>query len=260
MRSIDLNCDMGESFGEWRLGADDALMELVTSANVACGYHAGDPATIERTVKLALEHEVAIGAHPSYPDLSGFGRRRMQIAPDEVESLVLYQVAAVRGIVSANGGALHHVKLHGALYNDAARDPELALAAVRAVQRLDDGLLLYALAGSTMARIGALEGLHVVEEGFVDRRYNGDGALLSRQAEGAVITDPEEAAAQARELALRGRVLAADGASVPVAAATLCVHGDNPVAPLIARRVRETLELAGVQLRSPAYPPRPRRG
>lgn len=251
MHSIDLNCDMGESYGEWRLGADDALMELVTSANIACGAHAGDPLTIERTVRLALEREVAPGAHPSYPDLQGFGRRSMRLLPAEVRSLVLYQVAAIEGIVRAHGGSLKHVKLHGALYNDAARDPALAAAAVEAIRALNAGLLIYALAGSAMVRVARDAGLTVVEEAFADRRYNPDGTLQSRLTEGALITDPALAAAQVREIALNGGVIAHDGACVPLTAGTVCVHGDNPAAVAIARAVRETLAAAGVEVRSP---------
>lgn len=257
MSAIDLNCDMGESFGEWRIGADDALLRLATSANVACGYHAGDPSTIERTVRAALQHRVAIGAHPSYPDLVGFGRRSLKVAPDELESLVLYQVAAVQGIVRASGGVLHHVKLHGALYNDAASDPRLALAAVRAVRRLDADLLLYVLAGSPMAHLGRSEGLQVVEEAFADRRYNPDGTLQSRAIEGALISDPEEAAAQALDIALRHTVPTTEGGMIQLEAGTLCVHGDNPAALRVARRVRETLESNDIELRSPPrVPPR----
>ena len=251
MREVDLNCDLGESYGAWGLGADEELLQLVTSANVACGYHAGDAVTIARTVELALARGVSVGAHPSYPDLQGFGRRSMALAPSELEAMLLYQVSAVRGIVRACGGELRHVKLHGALYNDAARDLGPAAATIRAVRRLDDSLLLYALAGSTLARSASDEGLRVVAEGFVDRRYSPDGALQSRHVAGALITNPEEAARQALGMVLDGTVTAGSGERVRVEAGTLCVHGDNPAAVPVARRVRAALEARGVEMRSP---------
>jgi UPF0271 protein len=251
MREIDLNCDMGEGFGSWRIGADEALLDFVTSANVACGYHAGDPPTIMRTVQLALDRGVAVGAHPAYPDLQGFGRRSMRLSPDELESILLYQVAAVHGITRALGGTLHHVKLHGALYNDAATDVELARAAIRAVQRLDERLILYALAGSPMVHQAKQDGLRVVEEAFADRRYNADGTLQIRAVSGALITDPETAAAQARDIAVHHQVTSADGAGMAVRAGTICVHGDNPSAVAIACDIRVALRDAGVAVRSP---------
>lgn len=249
-KSMDLNCDMGESFGQWRLGADETLMGLVTSVNIACGYHAGDPVTIERTVRLALERGVSIGAHPSYPDLAGFGRRSMAIPPDEVRSIVLYQVAAMDGIVRAHGGALRHVKLHGALYNDAAVSWELAASTVAAVQSLNADLILYVLAGSPMVRVARNAGLRVVEEAFADRRYNPDGTLQSRRAPGSLITDPGAAAGQVRELALHHTVRAHDGRPISLAAGTVCIHGDNPAAVPIALAVRETLAGEGLVLRA----------
>lgn len=251
MLSMDLNCDMGESFGAWRLGDDEALMRLVTSANIACSYHAGDPPTIERTVRLALEQGVAIGAHPSYPDLQGFGRRSMRLTPDEARSFVLYQVAALEGIVRANGGTLHHVKLHGALYNDAARDATLASAAAEAVLALNRELFVYALAGSVMATVASEAGLPVVEEAFADRRYEPDASLQSRHVAGALITDPGQAAAQAREIVLNRRVTAHDGTAIPMHAGTLCIHGDSPAAVSVAHAVREALVTSDVELRSP---------
>lgn len=251
MREIDLNCDMGESFGPWRMGEDEALLELVTSANVACGYHAGDPPAIERTVQLALSRGVAVGAHPAYPDLQGFGRRSMYLAPDELESILLYQVAALHGITRALGGNLRHVKLHGALYNDTATDVGLARAAIRAIRRLDEGLALYALAGSHMAKHAKLDGLRVIEEAFADRRYEADGSLQRRTIPGALIIDPETAAAQARDIAVRGVVTSVGGAVLEVRANTVCVHGDNPSAVAVARGVRAALHDAGVAVRSP---------
>lgn len=232
--TFDLNCDMGESFGAWKLGADEEVMPLVTSANIACGFHAGDPTVIRRTVELALRHGVAIGAHPSYSDLQGFGRRSVKLTYREIEDTVLYQVAALHGTVHACGGTLHHVKMHGALYNDAARDHGIALAAVRAIRRLDSRLYLYALAGSVMVRAGREVGLRVVEEGFADRLYEADGTLASRSKPGALFTDPGEAVNQVVQL-VRSRGVR-----------TVCIHGDNPAAVAIARAIkaREDCELA----------------
>ncbi len=248
---MDLNCDMGESYGAWKLGADEELLDAVTSANIACGYHAGDPLTIEHTVRLALEKGVVIGAHPSYPDLQGFGRRSMKLPAGELRAVVLYQVSAVEGIVRALGGTLSHVKPHGALYNDAAVDPALAAAVVEAVQSLNRKLLLYALPSSEMARAARDAGLEVVEEAFADRRYDPGGTLQSRSVPGSLMTDPEVAASQALEIALHRRLSAHDGTPVSVRARTLCVHGDNPAAVTIARTVRERLESAGIEVRRP---------
>ncbi len=246
---VDINCDMGESYGLWRLGDDDELIRLVTSANIACGYHAGDPATIRRAVESAVEHGVSIGAHPSYPDLQGFGRRSMRLTATEVRDAVLYQAAAIQGVAHACGGSLRHVKLHGALYNDAARDAETAAGAVEAVSSLDPSLLLYAPPGSETARLGREAGLRVIAEGFADRRYNRDGSLQSRRVPGSLITDPAAAAAQALLLAASSRVVAHDGEEIPLRADTICVHGDNPSALEIVRAVRQTLESAGVVVR-----------
>ncbi|MDQ3856806.1 MAG: LamB/YcsF family protein [Chloroflexota bacterium] len=251
MTTIDLNADMGESYGIWCLGADEELMPLVSSASLACGYHAGDPSTIQTSVRLALRHGVALGAHPSYPDLQGFGRRSMRVPPSELQALLVYQVAAVEGIVRASGGQLRHVKLHGALYNAAARDLELAQATVDAIRSLNPELLLYALAGSELARSGRSAGLGVVEEAFADRRYNADGSLQSRHIEGSLLTDPEAAAAQAVRIATTGTVMASDGSELPVRAGTICIHGDNPSAVRIARAVRQALAEAGVQVQAP---------
>ncbi len=249
---MDLNCDMGESYGVWKLGADEELLDVVTSANIACGYHAGDPLTIERTVRLALEKGVAVGAHPSYPDLQGFGRRSMRLPTAELRAAVLYQVSAVEGIVRAQGGRLSHVKLHGALYNDAAVDPVLAAAVAEAVRSLNSGLLLYALPDSEMARAALEVGLEVVEEAFADRRYDPGGTLQSRSMPGSLITEPEVTATQALGIALHGRLSAHDGTPVSVRARTLCVHGDNPAAVAIARTVRERLESAGIEVHRPS--------
>ena len=246
---VDLNADVGESFGAWPLGEDEALIPWVTSANVAAGVHAGDPATIERTVELAVRHGVAVGAHPGYPDLAGFGRRAMALAPGEVEASVLYQVGAVAGFARAAGTVLRHVKPHGALYNRAARDREAADAIARAVRRFDPGLVLVGLAGSALVAAGREAGLEVAEEGFADRAYEPDGSLRSREHDDAVLDDPAAAAAQALAI-VRGELRARDGSPIAQRAETICVHGDLPGAAARARAVREALAAAGVEVRA----------
>ncbi|HEY7995109.1 MAG TPA: 5-oxoprolinase subunit PxpA [Candidatus Eremiobacteraceae bacterium] len=247
---IDLNCDAGESFGVWTLGDDDAMFEVVTSANIACGFHAGDPSTMESTVRSAVRHCVAIGAHPSYPDLQGFGRRTMRISPAEAEAFVLYQIGALQAVAQANGARLTHVKPHGALYNDAARDRSLADAIAAAARRSGD-LGLVGLAGSAFAEAAKSAGVRFIAEGFCDRAYGDDGHLVSRSVAGSLITDPKTAANQAVDIAVRGLVRSSAGTEVAVAAQTLCIHGDTPGAIDIARAVRAALEAAGVRIASP---------
>jgi 5-oxoprolinase (ATP-hydrolysing) subunit A len=247
---IDLNADLGEGFGAWRMGDDEALLRVVTSANVACGFHAGDPSVIDRTVASAVRAGVAVGAHPSYFDLRGFGRRAMVVDPAEVEADVLYQVGAVAGFARAHGGRLTHVKPHGALYNQAAADEALATAVARGVARFDSGLVLVGLASSAVMRRAAEEqGLRFAGEAFADRRYEGDGTLVSRTADDALIVDAGAASAQAVRIAQRREALSRGGAVVKIQAETLCVHGDAPGALALALAVREALELAGVSVR-----------
>ena len=248
---IDLNADVGESFGAWPMGEDALLIPLVTSVNVACGFHAGDPLTIERTVRFALEAGIAVGAHPGYPDLAGFGRRDLAMPAAELEAAVLYQVAALQGVVRACGGRLAHVKPHGALYNRAAADPAVARPIATAVARLDPGLRLIGPPGSALLAAGRAAGLAVTAEGFADRAYEPDGSLRSRRLPDAVHHDPAVAAAQAVSIALHGRVSAADGTLVDVRAGSLCVHGDTPGAVEIVRAVRAALAGAGVALLAP---------
>lgn len=247
---IDLNGDMGESFGSYRMGADEALMLLVTSANIACGFHAGDPSVIDRTVALARRHGVAIGAHPGYADLRGFGRRPLQLSPDEVENDVLYQIGALAAFARASGAGLIHVKAHGALYNQAATDPVLSRAIARGIARFDAELIMVGLAGSIFMReAAAAEGLRYAGEAFADRVYNPDGTLQSRRVPGSVITDPERAARQAVAIVRDGYAESSDGTRVSIVAETLCLHGDNPAAVENARSVRGALEKAGVEIR-----------
>jgi 5-oxoprolinase (ATP-hydrolysing) subunit A len=248
---IDLNADVGESFGAWPMGNDAAVLPFVTSVNVACGFHGGDPLTMDRTVTAALERGIRIGAHPSLPDLRGFGRREMQVSADEVETDVLYQAGALRAFVESRGGRLWHVKPHGALYNQAARDSNLARAIARGVRRLGGGVTLVGLSTSAAFREAArIEGVAFAGEAFVDRAYEAEGSLARRGTPGAVLEDPADAAAQAVAIATRGEVTARDGSMVSVAAETLCLHGDNRSAVEIARAVRAALEAASVRVQA----------
>jgi UPF0271 protein len=248
---IDLNADVGESYGAWSMGRDAELLPFITSVNVACGFHAGDPLIMDRTVGLALERGIRVGAHPSHLDVRGFGRREIQASPKEVETDVLYQAGALRAFVESRGGRLWHVKPHGALYNQAARDPKLARAIARGVRRLGGSVTLVGLATSTAFReAAAAEGVGFAGEGFVDRAYEADGSLAKRGTPGALLDGGEAAAKQAVEIATLGHVTARDGARVEIAAATLCLHGDNPKALEIARAVRGALEAAGVRVQA----------
>jgi UPF0271 protein len=248
---IDLNCDMGESFGAYKIGSDEALMPLISSANVACGFHAGDPLVADRTVAMAVENHVAVGAHPGYPDLRGFGRRAIQATPEEVEADILYQVGALAAIARAHGTELVHVKPHGAVYLQAVGDPELSRAMARGVARFSRELIFVGLATSpTMREAAEAEGLRFGGEAFADRAYNPDGTLQSRRIAGSVITDPELVARQAVSIARDGIVEAHDGSRVELKAETLCLHGDNPSALENARAVRQALKEGGVEVRS----------
>ncbi|HUR32614.1 MAG TPA: 5-oxoprolinase subunit PxpA [Vicinamibacterales bacterium] len=248
---IDLNADVGESFGAYTLGDDEAVMRSVTSANVAAGFHAGDPTVLRRTIRLARELGVAVGAHPSFPDLAGFGRREMALPSAETEDLVLYQVAAVAGIAKSEGVALAHVKPHGALYNMAAHNRELAESIARAVFSFDPGLVLFALPQSALAAAGKAIGLRVALEGFADRAYQPDGALVPRNRPGAVIASVEEVVTRALQMAVERTVIAIDGSVVRVDADTLCIHGDTPGAATMAAWIRAGLGSADVDLRAP---------
>ena len=248
---IDLNCDMGESFGAYPLGSDDAIVALVSSANIACGFHAGDPGAMRRTVRLAVEHGVAIGAHPGFPDLRGFGRRAMACSPEEIGDDLTYQIGALQAFCTAHGGRLRHVKPHGALYNMAAGNEELVRAIAQAIGRIDRNLLLVGLAGpdnSRMAAIAAEEGITMVFEAFPDRAYTAEGKLVSRQLPGAVIHDPFEAAERALRMVRDGVVAAIDGTIVEVSAQTLCIHGDNPEGLALAAAIRRRLEAADIAI------------
>lgn len=249
---IDLNCDMGESFGPYTLGRDSEIIASVSSANIACGFHAGDPQVMAKTVRLARDHGVAIGAHPGFPDLLGFGRRNMVCSLDEIDSYLTYQVGALHAFCVANACRLRHVKPHGALYNMAVGNEDLVRAMARAIGRIDRTLILVLLAtgdNTRMAAIAREEGIAAVFEAFPDRAYTPAGALASRSQPGAVIHDPEEAAARAVRMVTEGVVRAVDGTQVPLAAQTLCVHGDNPTGVLLAATIRRRLESVGIAIR-----------
>jgi UPF0271 protein len=248
MKTIDLNCDMGEGLGAWKMGDDAALLDHVTSANIACGFHAGDPGTIHRTVELALKKGVAVGAHPSLPDLQGFGRRRMNVSAEEAYDMVLYQIGALAGFATACGGKLAHVKPHGALYNMAAKDGKLAQAIARAVKDFDPRLVLFGLAGSELVRAGEQAGLKTANEVFADRTYQADGSLTPRTQPDAMLHDAETAIAQVRRMVREGRVRSQQGSDVLVQADTLCIHGDEPNAVEFARRIRQALDADGIRV------------
>jgi len=242
---IDLNSDMGESFGAYTIGADEEILGWVTSANVACGWHGGDASVMRRTIQRARELGVRVGAHPSYPDLLGFGRRLMEITRQEARDYMLYQIGALRAFAEALGVTLQHVKPHGAIYNAAVKDRELSLGIAEGVADAGRGLILVGLPDSELIRAGQDVGVRVAREAFGDRAYNEDGTLVSRKIAGSLITDPDGVAERVLALA-RGSVKAITGKEIPIAADTICLHGDTPGAGSIARRVRERLEAAGI--------------
>jgi 5-oxoprolinase (ATP-hydrolysing) subunit A len=250
-RTIDLNCDMGESFGAWRMGADAEVMPFISSANIACGFHAGDPATIRKTVRLAVDHGVAIGAHPSLPDLQGFGRRTMKISAQDMYDLVVYQAGAVEAFARAAGAKLHHVKCHGALYNMAANDEALSQAMVRAVRDLGSGIFLYALSRSKNYEIAKRQQIPVAGEVFADRGYSDDGTLAPRDRPGGMIEDAAQSVKQALGMVQEGYVVSLSGKPVPVAADTLCLHGDQPGAAQFANLIRTALKEKNIEVRAP---------
>lgn len=248
MLAVDLNADVGESFGPWPMGADEALMPLVSSVSIACGAHAGDPLVMRRTLELARVHHVAVGAHPGYPDLQGFGRRAMGMQSAEVEAWVLAQIGALAGVARSVGVLLSHVKPHGALYNQAADDVMLAEAIARAVHLFDSDLVLVARAGSVQVDVARAAGLRVAQEAFADRGYDAQGRLVSRASPGALVSEPEDAATRVVGLLQTGHIVAVDGTLLSLRADTICIHSDNPGAPCIAEAVRRGLNAAGIVL------------
>lgn len=248
MYQIDLNCDLGESFGCYRLGQDAQVIPWITSANVACGYHASDPVVMERTIAMAKEAGIQVGAHPGFPDLMGFGRRNMQVSYEEAKAYTLYQVGALDGFCRAKGMTLQHVKPHGALYNMAAKDAGLAEAICRAVQEYDSNLILMALSGSEMIKAAESMGLSAASEVFADRAYEEDGTLVNRRKDGAMITDEEEAIFRVIRMVKEKKVQAITGKDIPIRADSVCVHGDGEKALAFVRRIREALEKEGIRI------------
>ena len=247
---IDINSDTGESFGAYTIGHDAGLFKSITSANVAAGFHAGDPSVLRDTIRLAKKHGVAVGAHPGFPDLVGFGRRELNVTPREAEDMVLYQVAAVAGVAAAEGVALQHVKPHGALFNMAVRNRELSDAIARGVAAFDKRLILFGLPGSEILNAGRAAGLRVAAEVFADRAYEADGSLASRRKAGAVIHDPVAVVARAVRMVQDRNVVAIDGSVVPLEADTMCVHGDTPGSDDLAAKIRAGLEAAGITVKA----------
>ncbi len=245
---IDLNCDLGEGFGIWSLGDDGGLLDVVTSANVACGFHAGDPSIMRRVCRRAAERDVRIGAQVGYRDLAGFGRRPMDVPPDELADEVIYQIGALHGFARMAGSAVSYVKPHGALYNTCATDVGQAEAVVRAVREFDPTLAVLGLPGSELLRAAEAAGLRAVNEAFADRGYDASGRLVSRRQEGALISDPKAVVARCVRLVTEGQITARDGTQIPISAASLCLHGDTPGALRLARRIRDGLAEAGVGL------------
>ncbi len=248
MSRIDINSDVGESFGAYIMGDDAGVMRSITSANIACGYHAGDPGVMRRTIRLACDRAVAIGAHPGFPDLVGFGRRELNATPSEVEDFVLYQVGALAAMAGREGARLQHVKPHGALFNMAVRDGALADAIARAVAEFDPGLVLFGSSGSEILAAGRRSGLRVAAEAFADRAYEADGSLASRRKPGAVLHDPPAVVDRALRMIRDGVVTALDGSELPLEVETICVHGDTPGASALAAALRSGLEAAGIRV------------
>jgi 5-oxoprolinase (ATP-hydrolysing) subunit A len=250
MFSIDLNCDMGESFGAWRMGSDAELMDYVSSVNIACGFHAGDASTMRQTVQTAIEKNVAVGAHPGFPDLQRFGRREMKMSAQEIFDIVLYQVAALKGICEAAGTRLHHVKPHGALYNQAAKDANLAAAIAHAVRSIDANLIFYGLSGSFLISEAEKLGLKTASEIFADRTYRADGNLTPRSEPDAMLTESGKAVEQIIQMIETQTVTATSGEKVPIRADTVCLHGDGEHAVEFAKIIRAALLDKNIRINS----------
>lgn len=248
MYRVDLNSDLGESFGRYTLGMDDRVIPLITSANVACGYHASDPMVMAKTVAMAKEAGIRVGAHPGFPDLMGFGRRNMAVTPEEAKAYVLYQLGALDGFCRSQGIRLQHVKPHGALYNMAAKDYELAKGICQAVAEFDKDLIVLALSGGQLARAAQDMGLRTALEVFADRAYEEDGTLVGRGKPGAMVTDEEEAIARVVRMVKEQRVEAVTGKDIPIHADSVCVHGDGEKALAFVQRIREALSQEGIAL------------
>jgi UPF0271 protein len=247
---IDINCDMGESFGNYKIGNDSAILPYITSINVACGFHGGDPFHIENTIKSALEQEVSIGAHPSYPDLQGFGRRKMQIGAKELKSILKYQIAAIKGLTESLGGRLKYVKPHGALYNTAANDANETYVIIEAIHVIDSDLVFMGLAGSMMEATARYENIPFVAEAFADRKYTEKGRLMSRQTPGSVITDPKQSVEQVISMIIEKKVTSDSGKKIDLNAQSICIHGDNPSATEILKGLNQAFKKYKIKKRS----------
>lgn len=247
---IDLNSDLGESYGSWIMGNDEQILPMVSSANIACGFHAGDPLGIFKTLKQAAKLGVTVGAHVSYPDLAGFGRRNMQLSYDELLTDVMYQISALQGLAKAAGTTVKYVKPHGALYNTIATDLEQARAVIDAIKCLDSDLILVGLAGSSLITFAQQNGLNVVAEAFADRAYNSDGSLVSRRLAGAVLHDPDFVAKRVVKMIEEGGVISIDGHFTPISAQSICLHGDTDGALSMAAAIRNALLAEGIEIRS----------
>lgn len=248
MLKIDLNCDLGESFGAWKMGSDAALMDVVSSINIACGFHAGDAGVMRETVETALKKGAAIGAHPSFPDLQGFGRREIKMSAQEIFDITLYQVSALKGICEASGAKLHHVKPHGALYNTAAKNIEIAAAIAKAVKAIDANLIFYGLSNSFLISAAEKIGLKTASEVFTDRTYQPDGTLTPRSAPDALILDTKEAVRQALEMIKNNLVITNNGEKISIKAETICIHGDGAHALEFATAIRRNLIENGIEI------------
>jgi 5-oxoprolinase (ATP-hydrolysing) subunit A len=247
---IDLNCDLGESFGAYKIGMDEEVLRFITSANVACGFHAGDPSVMRKTVQLALKNNVKIGAHPGLPDLAGFGRRNINISPQEAYDLVVYQIGALSGFLKAEGEKMQHVKPHGALYNMAAKNRELSEAIAEAVYKVDPQLILFGLAGSELVKAGEKIGLKTAHEVFSDRTYQQDGSLTPRTQPDALIHSYEDSVSQVIRMIKEGKVRSTQGVDVPVLAQTVCIHGDGPEALVFAKQLRESMQSEDIEVKA----------
>ena len=235
---IDLNCDLGESFGNYKIGMDEEVIKFISSANIACGFHASDPLVMEKTVALAKENGVKVGAHPGFPDLAGFGRRNMNVSPKELKAMVVYQIGALNAFCKVSGIKMNHVKPHGAMYNMAAKDERLAFAIAEAVAHVDDSLVLVGLSGSELLKAAKIVGVKCASEVFADRAYEDDGSLVPRTQIGAVISNEEEASDRAVQMIKFGKVKSITGKEIPITADTICIHGDTPQALHLARIMR----------------------
>lgn len=253
MYRVDLNCDLGESFGVYRIGGDEDILPFLTSANIACGFHGGDPSVMRKTVQLALENKVAIGAHPGLPDLIGFGRRNMEISPQEAYDIVVYQISALAGFVKSEGARMQHVKPHGALYNMAAKRKDLSEAIAEAVYKVDPSLILFGLSGSELLCAGEKIGLRTAHEVFADRTYQMDGTLTPRSQSNALITNHEEAVSQVIRMVKEGTVTCQQGMDIKIKADTICIHGDGSHAFVFATQIRKNLEDSKIAVQAVGY-------